>query len=45
MSKWFPKFHAADFLVDYAPWVGRPGEVDSNQIETLRIVNVLPHWK
>ena len=34
-QKWFEKFHAGDFLLDNAPWSGRPGEVDSNQIETL----------
>ena len=29
------KFHAGDFSLDNAPWLGRPVEVDSNQIETL----------
>ena len=29
------KFHAGDFLLDYAAWPGRPDEVDSNQIKTL----------
>ena len=33
--KWFAKFHAGDFLLDDAPWLGRPVEVDSNQIKTL----------
>ena len=28
-------FHAGDFLLDDAPWSGRPGEVDSDQIKTL----------
>ena len=31
----FAKFHAGDFSLDDAPWLGRPVEVDSNQIETL----------
>ena len=34
-EKWFAKFHAGDFLLDDAPWLGRPVEVDSTQIETL----------
>ena len=34
-QKWFAKFHAGDFLLDDAPWSGRPDEVDSDQIETL----------
>ena len=34
-QKWFAKFHATDFLLDHAPWSGRPVEVDSDQIETL----------
>ena len=29
------KFHAEDFLLDDASWLGRPAEVDSNQIQTL----------
>ena len=29
------KFHAGDFLLDIAPWSGRPVEVDSEQKETL----------
>ena len=33
--KWFAKFLAGDFLLDDAPWSGRPVEVDSDQIETL----------
>ena len=35
MSKWFAKFCAGDFLLDDAPWSGRPVAVDSNQTETL----------
>ena len=34
-QKWFAKFRAGDFLLDDAPWSGRPVEVDSNQIETI----------
>ena len=34
-QKWFAKFSAGDFLLDDAPWSGRPVEVDNNQIETL----------
>ena len=34
-QKWFGKFHVADFSLDDAPWLGRPVEVDSDQIETL----------
>ena len=33
--KWFANFHAGDFLLGDAPWLGRPVEVDSDQIETL----------
>ena len=33
-QKWFAKFYAGDFFLDDAPWLGRPVEVDSNQIET-----------
>ena len=34
-QKWFAKFHAGDFSLDGAPQLGRPVEVDSDQIETL----------
>ena len=34
-QKWFVKFHAGDFLLDDAPWSGRPVEADRDQIETL----------
>ena len=34
-QKWFVKFHAGDFSLHDAPTLGRPVEVDSNQIETL----------
>ena len=33
--KWFVKFWAGNFLLDDAPWLGRPVEVDRDQIETL----------
>ena len=41
-QKWFMKFHAGDFSLDDAPWSGRPVEVDSDQIETLRTINNIP---
>ena len=34
-QKWFVKFRAGDGSLDDAPWSGRPGEVDSDQIATL----------
>ena len=34
-QKWFAKLCAGDFLLDDAPRLGRPVEVDSNQIETV----------
>ena len=34
-QKWFVQFHAGDFLLDDAPWLGRLIKVDSDQIETL----------
>ena len=34
-QKWFVKFHAGDFSLNNAPQLGRPLEVDSNQIKTL----------
>ena len=30
-QKWFVKFHAGDFSLDNAPWLGRPVEVDRDQ--------------
>ena len=33
--KWFVKSFAGDFSLDGAPRLGRPVEVDSDQIETL----------
>ena len=44
-QKWFAKFHAGDFSLDDAPGSGRPVEVDSDQIETLRTISVLPHGR
>ena len=43
-QKWFAKFRAGDFLLEDAPWSGRPVEVDSEQIEThsLRTINIIP---
>ena len=35
MSKGFVKFRSGDFSLDDAPRSGTPGEVDSDQIETL----------
>ena len=34
-QKWFAKFCATGFSLDDAPQLGRPTEVDSDQIETL----------
>ena len=34
-QKQFASFRAADFWLDDAPWLGRPVEVVSDQIETL----------
>ena len=34
-KRWFLKFRARDILLDDAPWLGRPVEVDRDQIETL----------
>ena len=34
-QKWFAKLRAGDFSLDDAPRLGRPAEVDSDQIETL----------
>ena len=34
-QKWFVKFCARDFLLGDAPRLGRPVEVDSDQIKTL----------
>ena len=29
-QKWFANFRARDFSLDYAPWLDKPVEVDSN---------------
>ena len=34
-QKWFVKFRAGGYLLDNAPWSGRPAEVDRDQIETI----------
>ena len=34
-QKWFAKFRAGDFSLDDAPWLSRPVEVDSDEMETL----------
>ena len=34
-QKWFVKFCAWYFSLDDAPWLGRPIEVDSEQVKTL----------
>ena len=41
-QKWFMKFRAGDFLLDDATQLGRAVEVDSDQIKTLRMINVPP---
>ena len=41
-QKWFAKFRAGDFSLDDAPRSGTPVEVDSNQIKTLRRINIIP---
>ena len=44
-QKWFAKFCAGDFLLNDAPWQGKPVEVDSDQIETLKTINIIPCWR
>ena len=41
-QKWFVKFCAGDFPLDDALRSGKPVEVDRDQIETLRIINIIP---
>ena len=36
---------AGDFLLDDAPQLDIPVEVDSDQIEILRIINVIPRGR
>ena len=45
MSKVFAKFPAGDCSLDFAPWLDRPVRVNSNQIETLGTINVIPHGR
>ena len=33
--KWFAEFRGGDFSLDNAPWLGRPVEVDNDQIEPI----------
>ena len=40
-GKWFAKFCAGGFFLENAPQTGRPVEVDSDQIKTLRAVNII----
>ena len=42
-QNWLKKFCARDFSLDDTPWSGRPVEVDSDQIETLRTLNTIPY--
>ena len=44
-QKWAVKFHAGDFLLDDAPWLGRPVGVNSDQINTLIEINVIPRCR
>ena len=39
------KFHAGDFLLNYAPWLGITVEVDSDQIKTLIENKCYTTWK
>ena len=34
-QKWFAKFHTGYFSLDIAPQLGRPVEINSNQMEIL----------
>ena len=40
--QWFGKFQAGELWLDDALQLGRPVEVDGDQIETLRTINVIP---
>ena len=44
-QKWFAKFCAGDFSLEGAPRSGRPVEIDSDQTETLRTINVIPRGR
>ena len=41
-QKWFVKFRAGDFLLEDAPQLEKPVEADSDQIKTLRTINLIP---
>ena len=42
-QKVFAKFCPRDFSLDSTPQSGRPAEIYSHKIDTLRIVNIMPH--
>ena len=42
-QRWFAKYCAGDLLLDSAPRLGRPIEVDSEQVKTLRTVYIKPY--
>ena len=44
-QKWFAKFPAGDFSLDDAPWLDRPVRVNSDHIETLGTINVMPYGR
>ena len=44
-QKWFSKFCAGDFLLDYTPWLGRPVKVDSDQIKISIENNCYTMWE
>ena len=44
-QKWFAKFCAGDFSLDDAPRSDRPIDVDGDQTETSRTVNIIPHGR
>ena len=44
-QKWFVKFWAGGFSLGNAPWLGKPVDVDRDQIETLRTNNIIPHGR
>ena len=44
-QNWFVKFRAGDFLLNDAPQSNKPVEVDSDQTETLRKINIIPHGR
>ena len=41
-QEWLAKFCAGDFSLDDAPQSGKPVGVGSDQMETLRTIDVLP---